>query len=380
MKLLYITYISPNDNKGGTGVNSNMHRKVINEIWDNNIINIYLCNKTDNNNSNDIYFGAASTLDKTISTIIGYPPFLSNRSVNKILKIIKKENISHVYIENSVSGVLVKKIKHVFPNVKVASFFHDIEKIRMKNMAIETFFRKISLPVFIRNEELTVEYGDASIVLNQRDALLYKSTYNKETELYLPICVPFPNTINSALIHRQDEPLSMLFVGADYAANVSGLHWLINTVLPHVKTQYELLIVGYNMEKYKSMFESVNHTVRVVGTVDDLEPYYENADVVVGPIFEGGGMKVKTAEAFAHGKYYIGCSESLEGYWENVDASLKDKKIFCANSAEQFADNIDNLTEQEFRKNNIDIFNWAIKNYSYDGCREKYKEIFATLQ
>ena len=39
--------------------------------------------------------------------------------------------------------------------------------------------------------------------------------------------------------------------------------------------------------------------------VDDLAPYYKKAAAVIMPIFMGGGMKVKTAEALMNGKNYI---------------------------------------------------------------------------
>jgi glycosyltransferase involved in cell wall biosynthesis len=48
--------------------------------------------------------------------------------------------------------------------------------------------------------------------------------------------------------------------------------------------------------------------------VEDLADLYRRADFVVAPIFSGGGMKVKTAEALSYGKTVVGTPEALRGY------------------------------------------------------------------
>ena len=75
--------------------------------------------------------------------------------------------------------------------------------------------------------------------------------------------------------------------------------------------------------------------VKVIGTVDNLDELYIKAEAVVIPIFSGGGMKVKTAEAMMYGKKIYGTEEALTGY----DIQNMDYIIEC-NTAEQFIENI----------------------------------------
>ena len=56
------------------------------------------------------------------------------------------------------------------------------------------------------------------------------------------------------------------------------------------------------------------NNVTVVGSVENLDEWYNKADLVVGPIFKGEGMKTKTCEALMYGKRYLGTDEALEGY------------------------------------------------------------------
>lgn len=45
-----------------------------------------------------------------------------------------------------------------------------------------------------------------------------------------------------------------------------------------------------------------------------MAEYIYNADFLIAPIFEGSGMKLKTAEALMYGKTVFGTTEAFEGY------------------------------------------------------------------
>ena len=122
----------------------------------------------------------------------------------------------------------------------------------------------------------------------------------------------------------------MLFVGSYYWPNVKGIKWFVDNVMPLLTDEYKLYIVGKNFEKMKEKLES--EKVFVVGTVDDLGEWYYKADIVVGPIFDGTGMKTKTVEALMYGKVYLGAEEALCGY--------RDIDDFLCLSESEFANKI----------------------------------------
>ena len=133
------------------------------------------------------------------------------------------------------------------------------------------------------------------------------------------------------------------------------------------------------MEKYRKEFEECSDKVHVIGTVESLREWYVNADLIVAPIFEGGGMKVKTAEALSYGKHFVGCSESLEGYWEGMPKVFWNKKIFKCDDAKDFAKAINRLANEEFYINDREIKDWADLNYSYQANLKKYRAIFESI-
>lgn len=376
--ILIITDTAPQDKSGG-GVNGNMHCRMVNAIENANVYTIYITNQYIEQSEYVKKIAVSSIIEKVNSLFHGLTPYLNNRALKLVFKLIEENSISIVYIDNSISGQLIKKIKEAYSDIKIISFFHDIEVVKMREEKDVSFFRKMILPSFYRNEKLTVEFADKTIVLNQRDKKQYEMVYKKIPNAIVPISVPEISNLQFDTKHKKNEKLKILFVGVEYGPNLSGVRWFLNYVLPFIKCDFEFNIVGYNMEKYRTEFEEYSDKVRVIGTVDSLRVWYANADLVVAPIFEGGGMKVKTAEALSYGKYFVGCTESLEGYWEEVPDDLRNHKIYKSDEAKNFAYVINELGTKEYYINDREIKDWADMNYSYQANSKKYRAIFESL-
>ena len=128
----------------------------------------------------------------------------------------------------------------------------------------------------------------------------------------------------------------------------------------------------------EEIIDEINMTpnIEVKGWVESLEDEYINADIIIAPIFEGGGMKVKTAEAIKYGKAFIGTSEALYGYIENIPKDILNNKIYECNDKQQFIEAIEKIADNsEMRKYNSDIRNIYLEHYSY----EKMSEVLRTL-
>lgn len=377
-KVLFITDTAPKE-KTGTGVNGNMHKIIVNEIYDGRVINLYITSERDGISKNDIVVDNSSALEKIFAVISKYPAYLNARARNEICKQIAVNKISLVYVDNSVSGNLIRSLKKIFPQIKFIAFFRDIEIVKMADASAKmSLLRRITLPVLFYNEKCTAKYADATIVLNERDRQLYMENYGREPTGIVPICIPDVVLDSMDRKHEHDSKIKILFVGAEYEPNLNGIRWFQKEVAPLIKSDYEFNIVGRNMELHTQEFKT-DHT-NIIGTVDSLTPWYNNADVVIGPIFQGGGMKVKTAEALMHGKYFVGCSESLTGYWENIPATLKTRKIFKCDSPVDFASAIDELSDRDFCINDSEIHTWAKSQYSYESIYDRYKEIFDRIE
>lgn len=376
--VLIITDTAPQD-KSGYGTNGNMHCRMINSIEEIDTYTICITNQQIKTTEHIVKVTGSSKFEKINAVMQGYTPYLNIRAVKMIFETISDKKISIVYIDNSISGQLIKKIKLKFPEILVISFFHDIEIVKMKEEKKVSFVRRMILPVFYRNEQLTADYADKTIVLNQRDKKLYEDSYKKTPDAIVPISIPEIENIPFEKKHRKNDKLQILFVGVEYGPNLSGVRWFLNKVLPNVSCEYEFNVVGYHMENYREEFEKYSNRVHVIGTVDSLKEWYADADLVVAPIFEGGGMKVKTAEALSYGKRFIGCTESLEGYWEDMPDAIRNRKVFRCNDPQEFAKTVDMVAKDEYCVNDKEVKKWADSCYSYAANFNRYRDVFEAL-
>ena len=108
----------------------------------------------------------------------------------------------------------------------------------------------------------------------------------------------------------------LVFVGAmDYFANVEGVRWFVEEVLPLVRMrepQAEFFIVGGKpTEEVLRLGRSDG--VKVTGYVRDIRPYLESATVCVVPLRIARGVQNKVLEAMAAGRAIVATSEAVAG-------------------------------------------------------------------
>lgn len=300
-----------------------------------------------------------------------------------ILKKLEKNNYKYIFLDGSNYGYCSEKIKIKYPKVKIITFCHDIsyQLYEVLYKQSSKFFQKIKYKKYTKNaginEKLTFKNSDIIITLNNRDSLILEKIYNKKSNKEIGITYP----VNKNLIEDKKngkERFKLLFVGVGtFLPNIQGIEFFIKEVLPYINAELE--IVGKGTEVFKEKWETLNYKVKVRGTVDSLDKYYINTDAVVAPIFIGGGMKVKTAEALSYGKTIFGTRESFEGY----EVDYKKVGGLC-NTAEEFIETINRYIKY-WKNNNKLIFNdysYQIfkEKYSYEASMKKFEELFKELE
>lgn len=364
--------------KNGHGQMVRAHYQMLNELYPGSITTIMIPDKYKENINNEIYcFPHPSQLEKLVAVLMGYTPDLSVSSINRIIDIIENKNINIILVESSMFGNLIQCIKEKYPEIMIITYFTDVEadllKQEMKHCSLK---RKLVCKRLLENEKKTVHYADKKFVLNKRDEALYIKSYKEKPDQVIPLIITKQLGLNSAQRHITGEKVKMLFVGGDFWPNVIGIRWFVNEVLPQISVPYELNIIGLNMERYRDELESKSNSINVIGTVDNLSPFFEEADLFIAPIRDGGGMKYKTAEALSYGKTFIGLEEALIGYWEYVPHSLKNQGIYMCENEVDFAQRINELGDLTFKKCRPDIKEFVESICSYEVVLEKFKSLF----
>ena len=356
-----------------TNIASQVHYKVLEDKFGvNNIYTVDLRLFDAKQKKNYIAYGKyKSKLKRIQQWLKGNTMYISNAIIDDICRIIYQNKIELVFIEDSVFGSLVKRIKKQFPYIKVISFYHDMGADLFVQWARrENWMGKIECKLSIHQEKLNQKYCDVNIVFNKRDASLYQKYYGKRPDAIIPISTPIPNlNQNKEWDKEKLDFVQILFVGSKYYPNIVGIRWFYNNVLPKLNKNIKLNIVGRGTEILKDEF--TDSRVKIYGSVDSLAPYYLGADIVIAPLFDGGGMKTKTVEALSYGNCVVATDEGLEGFWEEMDKSIQNKIIFKSNNIKEWINELNELSVEKPKKFNEEIFELFKRRFSYEATRKE---------
>ena len=303
-------------------------------------------------------------INKILCTIKGYSNGSSKTTDNNIISLINKENITHVFIDSSLNGKLIKRIKKNNPNIKIIVFFHNCEYSLVKqdffNGNIIALMRLYSCYL---NEKFSCKYADKIISLNQRDSDIIYKYYNRKSDIQIPISLPDickPELLVESY-KNESTKIELLFIGSNFYPNIHGIKWFINNVLPKINAN--LTIIGRNL---KGIIPENISNIRLLSNVDDISSYYYNADIIIAPLFKGSGMKVKIAEAMMYGKPIIGTTEAFQGY-------IQTKDMFLANNVNEFINAINSIKKLRYSKDIRDLYETS---YSFEATLKLFKKVF----
>lgn len=107
---------------------------------------------------------------------------------------------------------------------------------------------------------------------------------------------------------------NILFFSGAGDLNLLGIRWFINLVYPLIKTENsetKLFIGGGICTLLKD--EELPDGVELKGKYEDPSDFYLLGNIVINPVYSGSGLKIKTIEALAHGKWTVTHPHSAEG-------------------------------------------------------------------
>lgn len=237
----------------------------------------------------------------------------------------------YVFIDRSVFGILAQALRQAGYKGMVICFFHNVEDVYFHcKLPRRLPFRGVVIRCAAAGDRAACRHADSIIALNARDADELLRRHGRKVDALAPIALrdrylrdEYPTAVTSP------RPLC-LCIGSYFPPNCEGIEWFCREVLPHVAVRFK--VVGKGMGRLRDGY-AIPPSVEVVADAPDLTPYFEEADVMVLPIFKGSGMKVKTCECLMYGKHIIGTPEAFEGYdldIPRVGASCQSKEEFIA--------------------------------------------------
>lgn len=121
-------------------------------------------------------------------------------------------------------------------------------------------------------------------------------------------------TLDKLSMH--DSSNNILFVGKmSYEPNIIAVTFFSNEVFPDLKKTFpnlDFLIVGANPSKRVKSLETIEG-IHVTGYVENLEPFFQKATIVVAPMLTGAGIQNKIIQAMSYGCCVVTTPIGAEG-------------------------------------------------------------------
>ena len=363
-KLLFIQYrpfgAVMNGGDQGTKKNLEMLRHT---LGDENVDVYYLHNNA----------GKSSSLEYLKGALImpfGYFLGLTPAKVRDIVR--RAQEYDFVFIDRSIFGVVAKELRKANYKGKIITSFQNIEVLYMDaKMPKYMPFRNVLIHCADINDRWSCDNSDIVIALNDRDKNELQKRYNRKTDIEIPVALKdrYTDAKIDTSVSTLQRPLC-LFLGSYFLANNEGILWFMRNVYPHVDV--EVKIVGRGMGKLKEEQPALLRYITIVSDAPDLVPFFEEADMMVLPIFSGSGMKVKTCESLMYGKNILATDEALEGYKIEEGVSA-----WRCNTTEEFIACIHDFAQHPRPRFNQAARQCFLENYSNEAVEKKFKELLS---
>lgn len=359
MKILFIRYKkSKNILEGGEQGSQKNYNVLSQLVGEDNITTYYIHDENRKKSVGDYVKG------------LFYFPFkyyfgLSPKRVKEIVGLAQSYDI--VFIDRSVFGIIAKKLKEANYKGRVISFFHNVEVPYFEAKLGNNFGKGVVLRCIDYNDRYACQYSDKTIALNPRDDGELFDRYGRHADALIPVA------FKDKYLKEQysSEPTSpqpvCLFLGAYFPPNNEGIVWFVKNVLP--KVNIKMKVVGKGMSRLKAE-EPVLKDIEVISDAPDLLPYFEEADIMILPIFKGSGMKVKTCESMMYGKNIIGTPEAWSGY--ELDYA---KAGACCLTADEFVAAINDFCRNPRPRFNAYSRGVFVSQYSADRMLSKFRSV-----
>lgn len=359
MKVLFIRYKkSKNILEGGEQCSQKNYNVLSQLVGEDNITTYYI---HDENKKKTVINYVKGILFFPFNYYFGLTP----KRVNEIVGLAKSYDV--VFIDRSVFGVLAKKLKVSGYKGRVISFFHNVEVPYFEAKLGNKLGKRVLLRCVDHNDRYTCQYSDKTIAMNPRDDEELFARYGRKADMLIPVAFKDKYKREYYSEEMTDTQPLCLFLGAYFPPNNEGIIWFVENVLPYVNIRMK--VVGKGMARLKAEEPSLQN-IEVVSDAPDLLPYFEEADIMVLPIFKGSGMKVKTCESLMYGKNIIATDEAFVGY--DVDYDRVGGKC---NTAEEFIASIKDFETNPRHRFNTYSRQMFLEKYSEEAVMEKFMTV-----
>lgn len=280
------------------------------------------------------------------------PSIIPWHKFSKILEMFKPEYLFSPGFGKEIHADIVFVSTVCYHFAKIVSIVRDVPIVLVMHNVEWQYLKGNGSPLYLPMrfyEHYIMKHVDAIIALSPRDHDYVKNNFPEKKLFYIPPVV-------DTTIFRNDGPkynfgkdkFNLLFYGSlDREQNVEGLRYIINSLIPALKqsgvmSHLRMNIFGSGIPPEDLMLES-NPDINYLGQVENPGEYIRGAELVLVPLKNSGGMKIRLLESIACGKTVIATPEAKAG----LPGGLAEYVHTAASTAE-FIETIDKIRTKEY--------------------------------
>ena len=255
---------------------------------------------------------------------------------------------------------------------------HNVEYDNIQRMYREAhslfrrFFFLLIYRAIRRDEIRNLRKSNVIMATSERDASMFRKDLPEKSFVVVPNGV---DDKNFSPWCQSTIPDSMVFTGLmEYYPNEQGVLYFMEKVFPLILLQVPsatISIVGAQPSIRVTRWASSK--VEVTGYVEDVRPYLARAQVVIIPLWIGGGTRLKALEAVAMKKSIVSTSIGCEGI-----SFTHGKDILIADTPETFAAAVVRLFRDPRLRESLaeSAFANLLPSYRWEAIGEKLDEAY----
>lgn len=275
----------------------------------------------------------------------------------------------YVFRSKAYGRIQIGKIKLIIDFVDLDSDkwkqYASYSLFPLKNLFYQEYKRLSSYELKI------LDIFDKIVFAAEREVKVLEKSYNISDKISI-----VPNGVDFSFFNSEPKRMRnesdckrsgyiLLFTGVmDYYANIDGVYWFCEEVLPIIKRAFPGIIfkiVGKNPTRKIKKLGQIKD-VLVTGYVSDIRKYYWESDICVMPLRIARGIQNKVLEAMSTGNAVVATSNASDGI-----QCQHNRDIIVVDSSTDFANAVISLLEDDTKRKDLgkQATKSIQKNYSW---------------
>lgn len=287
---------------------------------------------------------------------------LEPQSEDPVLLTIQAQAPDLIVVEGVGMLESAKALRVLCPKAHIVFDFHNVESslLMQQDRARAPSCLRFLVPLLfskrwraaIHDDLEAISMADAIWLCTAQDQALASALAGRpvKTAVVPNACPRWCETANLAKTHFEAQYPTILYLGhLGYPPNKVSVRRLAKRIMPLIQTflpKTQLIVAGRAPNTRLRSFLGRFEHVELIADPVEVHALYERADMVVLPLTEGGGSRIKVLEALAIGCPIVATAKAIEGL-----RLVPEKHFLLAEQPEEFATAVTRLVmEPELRE------------------------------